>query len=282
VKDLKNIVWLASYPKSGNTWFRAFLTALNLGEKDFFDINHLYDSTIASSRELFDELAGVYSSDLSMDEIDQLRPKIYHQSALEADDLIYHKVHDAWTLTKNGEPLFALEITRAVIYIIRNPLDVAVSFSPHLGVSIDRTIEFMNNIDYSFCSRNDRLQLQFRQKLLSWSGHVKSWTEQSRLPIMVIRYEDMKENPVNTFSKAFSFLGINTTPEKIAEAVNISSFENLKKQEEEKGFLEKSIRSNAFFRKGIAGAWKEVLSDEQAQKIMSHHGDVMRQFNYLL
>jgi hypothetical protein len=282
VKDLKNIVWLASYPKSGNTWFRAFLTALNLGEKDFLDINHLYDSTIASSRELFDELAGVYSSDLSMDEIDQLRPKIYHQSALEADDLIYHKVHDAWTLTKNGEPLFALEITRAVIYIIRNPLDVAVSFSHHLGVSIDRTIEFMNNIDYSFCSRNDRLQLQFRQKLLSWSGHVKSWTEQSRLPIMVIRYEDMKENPVNTFSKAFSFLGINTTPEKIAEAVNISSFENLKKQEEEKGFLEKSIRSNAFFRKGIAGAWKEVLSDEQAQKIMSHHGDVMRQFNYLL
>ena len=77
--DLHNIVWLASYPKSGNTWFRAFLTALlNPGSSDI-DINNLYQTTIASSRQLFDEMTGISSADLSQSEIDRLRPLVYRE-----------------------------------------------------------------------------------------------------------------------------------------------------------------------------------------------------------
>ncbi len=90
------IVWLASYPKSGNTWMRAFLTALLKPDKEGLDINNLVPSTIASSRQLFDEMAGVSASDLLPEEIDRLRPAIYRQNAMESEELVYHKIHDAW------------------------------------------------------------------------------------------------------------------------------------------------------------------------------------------
>ncbi len=66
-------------------------------------------------------------------EIDLLRPLVYRQNALESDELIYHKIHDAWSLLPDGNPMFPAEVTKAVIYFIRNPLDVVVSFANHLN-----------------------------------------------------------------------------------------------------------------------------------------------------
>ncbi|HJX72016.1 MAG TPA: hypothetical protein VJ346_08695, partial [Bacteroidales bacterium] len=74
MNEQKKIVWLASYPKSGNTWFRIFLTNLLNHTNEPVDINNLYPSTIASSRSLFDEATGLESSDLTLDEIELLRP----------------------------------------------------------------------------------------------------------------------------------------------------------------------------------------------------------------
>jgi aryl sulfotransferase len=279
--DPKKIVWLASYPKSGNTWFRAFLTALlNPGNPDI-DINNLYPTTIASSRQLFDEMAGVSSADLSHEEIERLRPLAYRQNAVESDEMIYHKIHDAWTLLPEGNPMFPADVTKAVVYFIRNPLDIAVSFAHHLSTGLDKTITIMNNPGYAFCYRTDRLHNQLRQKLLTWSGHVKSWTDDSGLPVLVLRYEDMKVNTVETFTRAVSFLGLNAAPAEIETALEQSSFNRLKQQEEEKGFIEKSARSASFFRKGIVGDWWNVLSQEQVKHIISAHREVMERFGYL-
>jgi len=279
--DNKKIVWLASYPKSGNTWFRAFLTALLNPANQELDINYMHPTTIASSRQLFDEVTGVSSADLLHDEIARLRPLVYRQNAVESGEMIYHKIHDAWIHVPGGEPLIPADVTRAVVYIIRNPLDVAVSFSYHLHTSIDKIIGIMNNPAYGFCDRGDRLSNQLVQQLLTWSGHVKSWVDESDLPVLVIRYEDMIGNTKETFSKAVSFIGLNSGSAEIDKALEYCSFSQLKKQEEEKGFLEKSARADSFFRKGIAGDWKNVLTPDQVRRLTLGHGEVMERFGYL-
>jgi hypothetical protein len=274
------IVWLASYPKSGNTWMRAFLTALLNPDKNGLDINNMVPSTIASSRQLFDEMTGVSASDLLPDEIDRLRPSIYRQNAMESDELLYHKIHDAWIRLPGGEPLIPADVTRAVIYIIRNPLDVAVSFAHHLQTSIDKTIDIMNNPDYAFCDRRDRLANQLRQRLLTWSGHVKSWVDESGLNVLVMRYEDMSAQPEMAFTEAANFIGLQHSSAEIKASLELCDFLKLQKQEEEKGFSEKNARSPSFFRKGTVGDWRNELSKDQVNRIRGEHAEMMRRFGY--
>jgi hypothetical protein len=222
----------------------------------------------------------VSSSDLTADEIQRLRSQVYRLNAMESDELIYHKIHDAWTRLTDGEPLIPVDATRSVVYIIRNPLDVVVSFAYHLNIGIDKTIGIMNNPVYAFCDQNDRLNNQLRQSLLTWSGHVKSWVDESGLPLLVLRYEDLLIAPDATFSKAISFIGLNHTQDEIHTALDCCAFARLKKQEEEKGFSEKSAKSDRFFRKGVAGDWRSVLTKEQVRKIVEAHWEVMERFGY--
>ena len=281
MKEKKNIIWLASYPKSGNTWFRIFLTNLLSNSDQPADINNLYPTTIASSRSLFDEATGLPSADLTQDEIENLRPRVYRYLSQSSEDVLYHKIHDAWLTLRDGSTLVPGEVTRGVLYFIRNPLDVAISFAHHSATTVDRTIEMMNDSQYAFCSRATRLHNQTRQRLLNWSEHIASWIDDSGLPLMVIRYEDMLTDTFNVFSEAVRFSGIKTTDEKILQSIDFSSFDRIKKQEEDKGFREKSLKSESFFRKGISGDWKDVLTKPQIELILSKHRNMMERFGYL-
>jgi len=279
--DIKKIVWLASYPKSGNTWFRVFLSNLLAEEGQPVHINKLHSSTIASSRMLFDENAGVPSSDLTNDEIAELRPEIYRGIAETTDETIFHKVHDAWVKTPTGKPLFPSEITKAVIYFIRNPLDVAVSFAFHSQMKPDQMIQRINDPDYAFCNREDRIFNQFVQPLKDWSGHVQSWVVDSGLPLIVIKYEDMLENTFETFKFAVSFLGIEKDDDSLLKAIEASSIEKLKKMEEEAGFQEKPQGMKSFFREGKSGNWKKHLTQKQVAELINKHHDFMDRYGYL-
>ncbi len=278
---MSKIIWLASYPKSGNTWFRVFLTNL-LGNRDEpADINRLGGGPIASAREMFEEATGIESSCLTMDEIERLRPAVYEYLVEKAEDTIYMKVHDAYTFTNHSTPLIPTKATKGVLYIVRNPLDVAVSLAHHEATDIDSAIKEMCDDKYAFCIGPNMLFDQLRQWLLTWSGHVISWVDQGNIPVHVIRYEDMKLNSLDTFTGAVKFAGIERSEEEIAKAIELSSFETLRGQEREKGFRERSQKSESFFRKGETGSWREVLSDQQVEMIVSHHREVMRRFGYL-
>jgi aryl sulfotransferase len=276
-----SIIWLASYPKSGNTWFRVFLTNLR-GEEDVpAQINKLNSTPIASARDIFDDAVGIESSDLTMDEIDRLRPEIYEHIAANADETLFMKVHDAYTYVDKNTPLFPKKATLGAIYFIRNPLDVAVSFAHHSDWDYDTAISRMADERYAFYGRPSRLDNQLRQRLLSWSGHVLSWVDESGLPVCVLRYEDMKQRPAETFGRAVMFSGLEYTKEQIARALDLSSFEELQRQEKESGFREKSPSSDLFFRKGEVGSWRGELTEKQARQIVNDHREVMRRFGYL-
>lgn len=278
---MKKIIWLASYPKSGNTWFRVFLTNLQRNAEAPAYINELESISIASARGLFDDATGLSASDLTVDEIDLLRPDFYFYLAEMAEESPVMKIHDAYTILKDTRPLIPAEVTGSAIYFIRNPLDVAVSFAHHKGWTCDMAVAKMADEKFSLCNRKDHLHLQLRQKLFTWSRHVLSWVDRAPFPVCLLRYEDMKRSPLSTFTRAVRFAGLAYTDEQIRKSLEFSTFDILQKQEETEGFREKSPASKRFFRKGEIGSWREELSEELARQVVHDHSQVMRRFGYL-
>jgi hypothetical protein len=277
----KKIIWLASYPKSGNTWFRIFISNLFSSKTEPIDINELQDTTIASNRQLFDDIAGISSADLTKSEIEKLRPDVYEKMAAQSEVLLFMKIHDAFIFTSDGVPLVSETASKKIIYFVRNPLDVAVSFAHHLGVQVEKSVDIMCDDKYAFCNRTDRLHNQLEQRLFSWSNHIKSWTDQTIIPIKVIRYEDMLTNTFKVFSEAIKYIGMDYPDEIIQKAINHSSFSELQKQELSKGFKEKAPVADLFFRKGCNGTWREELSESCVKKLVTVHSEIMMKFGYL-
>lgn len=277
---MNNIIWLASYPKSGNTWFRTFISNL-LNEKDEdVSINSLKTDGIFSSRQLLDNITGVESSDLTFDEIDKLRPTAYNYLAENLQRNLFIKAHDAYTYLEDGRPLFGTTNSK-IIYIMRNPLDVTVSFANHSSKDLDTTIRNMGNEEFAFCKSEDALSNQLRQKLLTWSKHVESFEKATEIPVHIIRYEDMKLEPIRTFAEAIKFIGLDYSEEQLKEAILKSDFKKLKDDEDKNGFKEKPSKVKSFFRKGEIGDWGNHLTKEQINKLIADHKEVMRRFGYI-
>ena len=281
------IIWLASYPKSGNTWIRIFLHNYILDQDQPIDINEINQNTISSSRSMFDNLTGISSSNLSFNEIDQLRPDYYREYAKSIftpslNGYKFIKVHDALTHLKKGEAIFPLDATRGVIHIVRNPFDVAISMSKFFNTSIETSIKHMKSPDYIISANPNKLLNQFRQKILSWDQHFDSWNQLKTTPYILIRYEDMLSDPHIVFSKIIEFLGLPLNEERLSKAINFSSFDRLKQQEKEKGFLEKpSFTNTSFFRSGKIGEWRQKLSIDQIVEITFIFAETIKKLSYI-
>lgn len=274
----KGIFWLASYPKSGNTWFRIFLQNLLTDPKKPIFINDLSIGEIGSSRHWLDDVSGFDSSDLYQWEIDNLRPLIYDWTAENS----YHKIHDACWQLNSGQWLVSAEATVGALYFLRNPLDVAISYANHFQCSIDKTIDLMAKPEHCFYKNKHRsFNDQTEQRMLTWSQHVISWVDNPITNTHVMRYEDMKLEPQKTFTKAVSYLRLPTEHEKIAKALKSSDFKIVQQQEVEFKFRERPPTIERFFRKGIAGDWQETLTTKQIGRIINDHHEVMLRFNYL-
>jgi len=276
-----NIIWLASYPKSGNTWMRILLTNYLRDADEPAEINSLDGGPIASARHAFDENVGVEASDLTDEEIERYRPFVCEQMSDAAKDTLYLKVHDAFTYTEHGYPLISKRATRGVLYLIRNPLDVAVSFAHHSHCSVDKMVRAMGRDDYSVVAAPERLHSQLRQRLLTWSGHALSWIDEPGMEVHVVRYEDMKADTVGTFTGVVRFLGLDDDPARIRKAADFSRFDRVQQQEQEHGFVEKLPKPDSFFQKGEVGSYREQLTSELIEKLVADHGQTMKRFGYL-
>jgi hypothetical protein len=274
------LVWLVSYPKSGNTWLRTFLSNFEGNGDAPADINDPIVRRISSSRGTADEALGVECSDLTPDEIERYRPAVYRFLANQSGKELFVKTHDAYTLTAEGVPLFPSDVTLAAVYIVRNPLDVSVSFAHHTGKPIDDVIEQMGCESMAFGERADRLHLHLRQRLLSWSKHVLSWADQNAIRAHILRYEDMFLDAEKAFGGVVRFLGMENDRERIRRAVAFCSFQALRDQELTHGFNEKPLEAASFFRSGRVGEWRHVLTRKQAERLVRDHGAVMRRFGY--
>ena len=273
----KKIYWLASYPKSGNTWFRIFLSHYLTNNTDINKLGHL--GTMASARKMVKRYNDKYKRYFDSDELTNLRRDSYieYNNALNInkDNDTYNKIHDAYIMI-NNQPLIPEEVSAGAIYFIRNPFDVTISFANHMGFDIDTTIKNMNDDNFSIGGAKKQL----KQKLLSWSNHIKSWTEQDKIPVHIIRYEDMLGDTFNVFSNAINFLNIEYDEEKIKKSIDFTKFDNLRKIEEKKGFKETPKKSSGFFKTGKSNYGKNQLTKEQIENITYNHDIIMKKYKY--
>ena len=222
---------------------------------------------------------GLPSSDLTAAEILRLRPRFHELLAADLPGPTFTKVHDACVRTPAG-PLFPRSATAGVIYLVRNPCDVAVSFAHHKQVPTSEVVAFMNRSGAVMSKRRRSVGSGLPQPLLAWSGHVMSWL-QSGLPLCVARYEDMLADPATALGEVVRFAGLEWSPSRVARAVEHSDFDRLRAQEERDGFFEKQPTAPSFFRSGRAGDWRTKLEPKLVQALVCAHAPVMERFGYL-
>jgi hypothetical protein len=270
------LVWLASYPKSGNTWLRMFLHNYIAQPDSPYSINKLADfSAVECSAAAFGAHDPRPASALSPEEVQRLRPAVHKDLTKLHDDLVFVKTHNA-NLALHGVAFCTPELTAGAIYLVRDPRDIAVSYAAYTGLGIDAVIDFMSQPG----AANRGTALQVFELLSSWSAHVESWNRNKRH--LVLRYEDMIARPAQVFGKIVHFLGDDPNPTRLNQAIAFSRFENLAAQERETGYAGHAAGAKgAFFRTGQAGQWREHLTAEQTGRIDAAHGQVMQRFGYL-
>lgn len=280
----KRIVWIASYPKSGNTWFRAFLTALHLPSGDELNLNEMVTDGIFSSKHFIEQYLDLNPDYLSKEQIESYKKIAFKHLVEKSDKNTFIKIHDAFTYSnKDGLSLIPEGVSKLAVYIIRNPLDIALSLANHLGkpadYAIDRFITNPSGIFGSFTKKNNSSN-QFYQPLGTWSMHVESWLRYPSFPVHFVKYEDLIENPFETFKMVINMIGIEVDERQVINAIEESRFEKLQQKERNQGFKESSAFSSGFFHKGQSGRWKQELTTEQIEKIKKANEPMMRKFGY--
>jgi hypothetical protein len=270
------IIWLASYPKSGNTWLRAFLHNLLQNPANPIPPNELNKFSLGDAQ--FDWYAQHTSKgpkELDFEDLAQIRPLVHRDYTAVSPDSVFVKTHQ-FLGESGGHPLITMEVTTAAVYVVRNPLDVVLSFADHFGTTIDEAIHDMA-LQGCYTQATDN---SIPEVINSWSVNVKSWT-QPHPQIHVMRYEDMVQSPEKTFGRLTRFLGLKPPKERLRRAIRFSEFKTLKKLEEKHGFRERSRNAQRFFREGKFGQWRTQLTDEQVSRVVSQHGEQMARFGYL-
>ena len=273
----KSIVWLASYPKSGNTWLRVFLANYLVNAKEPLSINMVHKigtgDTIAGAYHL---VAGrqIDLNDLNL--VLHLRDRVLRAIVNNNADVNLVKTHNA-RVAPEGVTLIPDQYTRSAIYILRNPLDMVLSYARHYGIDAEEAARLITHPD----NANAPTKVAAAQYLGSWAGHVKTWTSYAPWPRLLLRYEDMLEAPEVEFSKALAHLGVPVDEERLARAIRFSSFDELQKQEESSGFIERPQQSEKFFGKGQKDQWKTDLDPALADMIREKMGETMKRYGYL-
>jgi Sulfotransferase domain len=276
------IVWIASFPKSGNTWVRAFLhnlVRLRTGESGEQDINEMARfSTWDLDKKRYASFLGFEPDNaIHRREIAATRHAVHKQIADSIRGLVFIKTHNSLVMDR-GYSTVNFDVTAGAVYVVRNPLDVAISYAHHSGSSIDDSIQRMAVMDVETAGKVDAVY----EVLGSWSQHVWCWTRNPHQALHVMRYEDMLADPEKAFSALARHLLLNPTRRHLAKAIERSSFARLQQQEREKGFRERPPQADKiFFREGRAGQWKDLLTPAQVDRIARDHGEQMQRFGYL-
>jgi hypothetical protein len=272
------LVWIASYPKSGNTWLRAFLHNYIRQPATPADINRLAELTASDvNAERYRRYDPRPASQYSIADVQRMRPKVHRDLMALDSTFVFVKTHNA-RLDLAGVPLITPQVTAGAIVVVRDPRDVAVSYSRHLGRPLDETIALMADPAAATGGTDSAIV----EILASWSTHVATWTAPPDPRVHVMRYETMIEAPEASFTRLAGWLSPGPSPERVRRALRFSALDEMRAQEQAHGFVERTAQSTApFFGAGRPGRWREWLSSNQQTQIERDHEMMMRRFGYL-
>ena len=275
------IIWIASYPKSGNTLIRAILTSLIFSEDGIVDFKNLHRISNFSNGFFFKKFISSYENILETSKY-----WIKAQEELNKNKkLKFIKTHNA-LCTINGNA-FTNEInTAGCIYVVRDPRDVVVSASKYYDLSHDKTKNNMFNEKMDLM--NDMKGSPFNTFLGSWPNHYNSWTKNCK-NVLLIKYENLIENKENEIRRIISFLNkfvkISFDEKKIINCIESSSFQNMKIMDQNGLFPEnsKDFKGNKipFFTSGKKGNWRGVLEEKIVSQIEKRFQKEMLELSYI-
>ena len=286
------IIWLASYPKSGNTWLRFFIISLLMGSKQTdLNLNHLRAIMNYPHSTHFDDLV---SNLFNLDEIS--KNWITSQEKINSDKkLRFFKTHNMLGKYK-GYPFTDDQNKLGTIYLVRDPRNVITSVKNHYSLSsYDEAQKFIFKDDQILALSDRQKALYLKSKKFpltqyvgSWKTHYLSWKNMKKNYILV-RYEDLYENSKSEFTKISSFIGgllkVKFTEAQIENAINLSSFERLENMEKENGFTESTIdkdgNRNKFFFLGPKNDWRKILDKSISSEIEKKFEKEMKELKYI-
>jgi aryl sulfotransferase len=274
---MRRITWLASYPKSGNTWLRAIVDRIVRPECPF-DVNALGETAPAFSgltaRLIADR--GIEVPVAAPGEVRRYWAATQHAICSRSENEVFLKTHNVAAKFDCGhfpDP----DMTKSAIYIVRDPRDVAISFAWHYRHSLGLAVAALcSSSTFNFKPQ----QIGRTELLLSWGEHVAGWTTLKRFPLLVLRYEDLLADAEAEIHRIAGFLGKQVSETQVQDIAAATSFEQLRRQEAERGFTE-AVRSGGFFRVGKAQQWRDVNDQSVFRPLVNQFSGLMRRYGYL-
>ena len=262
------IIWLASYPKSGNTWVRSFLASILYSNGENININDL--NKLGGQYPLRSQFKNFVKDFNNIDEIKN--EWINTQNFINLDNKTkFFKTHHV--NCKIGSSSFTdLNNTLGVIYIVRDPRNMIASIANHYQHSIKESVDFLlDERKLLFVTNSNNPNYESEKNVVtllgSWKDHYNSWKSLKK-NLLIIKYEELISNSVKEFEKIRKYLeeklNLKFGDSKFYRAIETNSFENLKKYEEKHGFKESIKDKNAglnkkFFNLGPKNDWKNFL-----------------------
>ncbi len=276
------IIWLASYPKSGNTWLRSVLVSYYFTEDGNFNFEDLSRIPDYPNKNFIDAADFKNLKDGEVYKYWEKSQKIILQNK-KAKFLKTHNIFG----NINGVPFTKPDYTLGVIHIIRDPRNVITSIKNHLNFeNYEKAFNYMISED-AFIKGQDSARFSF---LGTWSAHYKSWSSINSQRRMTIKYEDMENNTYETFKSIVKYinklLGIKNeiNNDKLLKAISSTSFDKLSKGEKEGKFKENVFSNNnqkiTFFNLGPKNKWEKLLPKDIAHKMNNYYKYDLNKLNY--
>ena len=274
MEDRDGAVWIASYPKSGNTWMRCLLEAYRRGGT--LDINDMRITSADGGATIVQGVSPIPLGQLGLRGEMLLRPCALLNLFSRLSKPIWVKTHFA-NIQPDGLPrCIPPDFTERVVYVVRDPRSTLLSFSRFFNFPMDKAVAAMANKDFTIGgTETHALTL-----ISGWSNHVASWTGEKDFPVHVVKYEDLQKNAGKELTEVLEFLGADVDKKTVKLAVSASDITKIQKDEEENGFREnRKSERGTFFNGGRK--YKDELGPKYIRRIEEDHGAVMKLLGYL-
>ena len=277
------IIWIASYPKSGNTYIRSLLSAYYFSKDGNFNFDLLKNIKQFPNTEFFN--SNINSLDDASNNWLYAQKKIKEQNKIK-----FLKTHSCLGAYK-GKPFTTVDYSLGGIYVVRDPRNVISSVMNHFSLNADEAYNFMTDIHRGTRSNieNDYSAYSY---LSTWANHYKSWANSKNFRKIIIKYEELETNKYETFRDIIVFTNtlLNNSDGvdkiKLERAIETTNFNVLKNKEKNEGFKEALYSEDkgekkVFFNMGFNNRWKKILREDIRKKLEDVFKNEMKDIGYI-